>query len=216
MSVWFKVFGSVSLMSDQDLRQLELNWKRSGETRDKVSYLLEKLRIGDVLPTDIELAAFLGDEASRKVLNSKHFKKIEEHPLTQSIERLAIDHDVSVRALVAIGRSIIETSKGPVHPLARDAIASAEKWLADQSEESRLEAHRISERCQELYQQNMIYCVETASDAAYAASLKHGEYEDKAILQHAVWSALDGDTITEEFLIESIRECLVPWILGTT
>lgn len=201
-------------MSDYDLRQLESNWKRSGETRDKVNYLLVKLRIGDVLPSDIELAAFLGDQASRRVLSNEHFKKIEEQPLTQSIGMLAMDHAVAVRALVAMGRSVIETSKGPVHPLAREAISSAENWLADQSEESRLEAHRISEKCQELYQQKMVYCVETASDPAYAASLKHGEYEDKATLQHAVWSALDGGTITEEFLAERIRQSLVPWILG--
>lgn len=52
-------------MTDTRLRQLERRWKETGSVRDEADYLLERVRVGDLDRNRLDLAAYLGHEASR-------------------------------------------------------------------------------------------------------------------------------------------------------
>ena len=52
-------------MSDERLRELERNWKESGQTEAEVPYLQERLRAGDLGEEQLELAAWVGYPPAR-------------------------------------------------------------------------------------------------------------------------------------------------------
>lgn len=58
-------------MSDSKLRELERRWRESGSVEHEAAYLLERLRSGALERERLELAAYLGDPASRRALGGE-------------------------------------------------------------------------------------------------------------------------------------------------
>ena len=56
-------------MSDERLRQLERRWLETGTVQDETAFLLERVRVGDLAPNRLELAAHCGLPAARLALN---------------------------------------------------------------------------------------------------------------------------------------------------
>ena len=52
-------------MSDEALRALERRWRASGSTADEADYLRERVRVGDLAPDALALAAYCGHAAAR-------------------------------------------------------------------------------------------------------------------------------------------------------
>lgn len=52
-------------MSDQKLRELQRRWKETQSVEDEATYLLERVRVGDLSKAALELAAYCGHEAAR-------------------------------------------------------------------------------------------------------------------------------------------------------
>lgn len=57
-------------MSDQRLRELERRWRESGRVEEEAEYLRERLRIGDLTPERLELAAHCGREGARRSIGA--------------------------------------------------------------------------------------------------------------------------------------------------
>lgn len=58
---WFAV-------SDAKLRELERRWRETGAVDDEAAYLLERVRVGDLTPERVELAAYCGNAGARATL----------------------------------------------------------------------------------------------------------------------------------------------------
>lgn len=54
-------------MSDQRLREFERHWRDTGSLQDEAAYLRERLRVGDLSQDQVELAAYCGHEAARRL-----------------------------------------------------------------------------------------------------------------------------------------------------
>lgn len=57
-----------SARSDEGLRRLERRWRESESLEDEIALLNEKLRLGDIRPERVELAAYLGHPAAELCL----------------------------------------------------------------------------------------------------------------------------------------------------
>ncbi len=55
-------------MSDEKLRELERRWKESGSVEDESAWLRERVRVGDLAPSKLQLVAELGDPAAQHAL----------------------------------------------------------------------------------------------------------------------------------------------------
>jgi hypothetical protein len=51
-------------MSDERLRALERRWRETGTVQDEAAYLLERVRVGDLRESRLELAAHVGHQAA--------------------------------------------------------------------------------------------------------------------------------------------------------
>jgi len=56
-------------VSDARLRELERRWKETGSVDDEASYLLERVRVGDLTRERLELAAYCGHQGARRAGN---------------------------------------------------------------------------------------------------------------------------------------------------
>lgn len=56
------------MVTDRKLRELERKWKESGTTDDEAAYLAERVRVGDLSPKRLKLAAHCGHVGARKAL----------------------------------------------------------------------------------------------------------------------------------------------------
>jgi hypothetical protein len=116
-------------MSDARLRELERRWKESGSPDDEAAHLQERARIGDLTRDRLELAAFCGHEAARKVAELPPATGVPTEWLTR-IERSG--RDSVVRAGLAMVRALV-----PLVPElrveARDAVAAVEAWINEPS-----------------------------------------------------------------------------------
>lgn len=57
-------------MSDQKLRELERRWKETGSPEDEATWLLERVRVGDLTRERLELAAYCGHEGAKRLVQS--------------------------------------------------------------------------------------------------------------------------------------------------
>jgi hypothetical protein len=55
-------------MSDAKLRGLERRWRETGAVEDEAAYVLERMRVGDLRPERVELAAYCGHAGARAAL----------------------------------------------------------------------------------------------------------------------------------------------------
>lgn len=59
-------------MTDRHLRELERRWRESGALIDEVAYLGERLKLGAVDARLLSLAAYVGHEAARTLVEGPH------------------------------------------------------------------------------------------------------------------------------------------------
>lgn len=87
-------------MSDERLRELERRWKETGAVADEAAYLLERVRIGSLTPTRLELAAYCGSEGARQALDGPPSADLQS--LLRRLEALS-----AVKIAIAAATSVI-------------------------------------------------------------------------------------------------------------
>jgi hypothetical protein len=114
-------------MSDTKLRALERRWKETGTAADEATYLLERVRVGDLTQERLELAAYCGHAAARRAAGSTAPAPSAKAGLTGL---LAGDPEVSVRAALA-GVALLAGSLAPAHSKMLFALRECQLVVAD-------------------------------------------------------------------------------------
>lgn len=204
-------------MSDEKLRDLERRWKNTGRIEDEVAFLRERVRLGELDPARLELAAFLGHPASRLASGRSGKPDFETEDLHHGIAHMPrFGHEACVRALVAIGRAAM-THWHRAETIPSEALRAAEDFVLCPCSEHAAKAAAASERYLVHFQTIGFFGAgEAAADAATAAGSRGDD--DTPELQHAVWAATcplgpQADLLTEEDLREAVRRELIPWAL---
>lgn len=92
-------------MSDARLRVLERRWRETGVVADEAAWIIERLRVGDVIRERVRAAAILGYPAATMVMtHRKHHKRSFMHALKVH----GVGSQGWVRALVVILRRICD------------------------------------------------------------------------------------------------------------
>lgn len=107
-------------MSDAELREQERRWKESNLPADEASYLLARVRAGELSPQRLELAARLDHPAARIALGSMAPALFDPDSEQDPFE----DDEAAVRAAIAAARFVLP----PKSAEARHALAAAEAW----------------------------------------------------------------------------------------
>jgi hypothetical protein len=110
--------------SDEKLRDLERTFRQTGSPDDEAAWLLERVRIGELTPERLELAAYCGHEAARRAIQTSHG--------AASIKDLATyasrcGRPACVYAMLVACRLLIEQL--PDQSDARELLVIAEEWL---------------------------------------------------------------------------------------
>ncbi|MCW8140066.1 MAG: hypothetical protein KIT58_14300 [Planctomycetota bacterium] len=134
-------------MSDPRLRELERRWRESRAVEDEAAYLLERVRVGELSPERLELAAHCGHEAARRATGASadHGR----HDLEEWLSALeAWGPAVCVRAHVILALLVLPwyEAEHPTDDSQSRALEAARAWLAEPSSERAGVARSASER----------------------------------------------------------------------
>lgn len=172
-------------MSDEHLRELERQWKKTGAVDDEAAYLLERIRVGDLDHAKLELAAFVGHEGARVAAPSA--LRVEALTDNQQVTKFLAQHgrEALVRGLIASARHAVEfwanSDEAPSIrglPSAQAGLWAIEEWAVCPCDDHLECATRLGEAVEVGPMRfGSLYQVQTATRAASAASLREAHHE---------------------------------------
>jgi AcrR family transcriptional regulator len=176
-------------VSDERLRELERRWQETGAVGDEIALLRERVKVGDLEPEKLDLAAWLGNEAALALTERAPVQDLEE--LLRQFEEWE-DDEVCRRFMFAAGRSLMRAT-----PRLRDVFAAAEEWF--------LGAQRVE----------VLKSLITRFDAGargdpageFLVCLMYGGYGYPRLF-------FDSNPIPRVALQRALRDELIPWALG--
>jgi len=211
---------------DEALRKLARRAAR-GEPDAEVGLLLGRVRLGEVSPAGVGLAAYLGDRLARRAAPDAPAP-----PDGEALEAFlggleAFGKATLVRAAVAMARAGLAAvaAARPDDRGVRPALAAAAAWATAPTEARRVAARLAGDAAYAAGEELGIYCLEPelegASWAAFAAAhaaRAAGELRDEAVLEHVVEAgrcALDEEASDGEArLAATVRGELLRWSLA--
>jgi hypothetical protein len=210
-------------VSDERLRTLERAWQESGSAQAEAAYLLERVRVGDLGQSKLELAALCGHQGAGLAANSTTLWKVEStdppNEWTSALEPWG--KEVSVRGAVAAGWSVLglweDAHPGQREP--RSTIEAAEAWLLCPCDAHAASAQEAADAVSDLNggrqdSDPASFAAAVAMNAAWAA----GNFEEEAF-KDAAWAFLEAWKVAA--LVElaapplaCVQSELVSWALG--
>jgi hypothetical protein len=139
-------------MPDERLRELERRWRESGAIDDEAAYLRQRVKVGELSPESVELAAFLGHpgalvatatfsgvtpgaEVLRSFATGHADGRAPERPAwLVTIQRLGGDEALRRLAASALRRSHF-TSDPPGRDAASSALEAVEAWVREPTDD---------------------------------------------------------------------------------
>ena len=91
-------------MSDKQLRELERRWKETGASLDETALLQERLRVGDLDDSRVELAAYLGHPAALLLLGREQ----DERPVEDWLYEIPREREFLQRFVLAGGTASLD------------------------------------------------------------------------------------------------------------
>jgi hypothetical protein len=130
-------------MGDEKLRDLERRWRQTGSVGDEAAYLLERVRVGDLLPTKLELAAYCGHAGASRACNQSALRsqpRASDDLGEWSTELAPWGREALVVAAIASAELFLASLNGSarrrkVHYQA--VLATARAWLESPTQETR-------------------------------------------------------------------------------
>ena len=229
--IWLTPCGAESgaVVSDVSLRELERRWRESGSTEDETEYLGERVRQGDLTERDLRSAAIAGSAAALRLFDSR-IPTPDAVGLTSWLEYVRPEaREGRLRLSVVLARAVLlhEVVLGQA---AWQAIEAAEASLVERTSESREASLQAAqdvlvaladldtdwdEEGYPLWPEGstpMFLAALVAADAgAQAFEDRPPEFQVSASpLYQACIQRMPDATV----LIHSVRDNLVPWLLG--
>src|SRR4051812_34939207 len=137
-------------MSDAHLRELERRWKETGSVEDEARLLAERVRTGALSEMRLELAAYCGHAASRRVARTDEPPNFS--AWLAGLERFG--GEALVRALTQLARRALPKWRPTrLHPERRlwplEAVVAAEAWTSCPCEDHLEKAWAAAEKAVE-------------------------------------------------------------------
>lgn len=188
-------------VADERLRRLERQ-AQSGDLEAGAQLLRERLRLGEVTPLGLRVAAFVGHPAARAA--APEVAAAPEGGEAWAAALWAFGRDLGVRAAVALGRALLPwfEEQLPGDRRGRRAVEAAEAWLACPCETCRVAARLASEDAAEL--EATAVDLALADGAVFAATvlslaaLVAGELRDAHAPLHLARALVEAETALAE------------------
>lgn len=184
-------------VSDQRLRELERLWRDSGKVEDEASYLRERVRVGDLTPQRLEVAAYCGHEAAKSLISANAAADLplpscQRSPL-DFVRRLPGGREVVVFTAVLLTAQVLDEYERyhPTDTRPRRALEAASGWF-----ECPCERHKLAAEL----------CVSPADQAALMAFGRPGAEVAEPVARAAVCTPLNMEDAT--------RSCAGSQVLG--
>ena len=128
-------------MSDSKLRELERRWREKGSVEDEITYLRERLRVGELTRERLELAAYCGHEGAKRALLDQGTAAHIEGELAKDSLR-TVTHKLARlgrQVLAVAGNAVLEGASKQLIQSAEvaSAIAAIKEWLRTPSSAAR-------------------------------------------------------------------------------
>jgi hypothetical protein len=154
-------------VTDTTLRELERRFRASGSVEDEAAWLRARVRAGELEQDELDLAAYLLNEAARLAVGEEAWLELTSSAKTRGnygrsksvgddieiwIQALEYwDPELSIRAAIAVGADLLPRVRGMERPgflsppgaleVCQRALEASEDWLVAQTED-RLQAVR--------------------------------------------------------------------------
>ncbi len=216
---------------DEQLRELERRFRRSGDPIDASRWLRARAAAGDLRPHALEVLAHLGHEPSVLALGPASRSLDPDGPpgwcaWTDAFGRW--DREIAVRAALALGDLILEEwtrvrPEASTHARPRAALKAVRAWLEDPSQDGIAAVERAAEACAETIiaavDEGWGFAAEMIRSTAWGVSRGESSGREAAIaaLQrlHFHYQERDGEA-SYEFFIRTMRDALEPWCLASS
>ncbi|MGE0706780.1 MAG: hypothetical protein AB7N76_06205 [Planctomycetota bacterium] len=215
-------------MSDQRRRALER--EAHGDREQAAALLLERVRAGELSPTQLELLALLGEPAAALALPDARVLPAAPDPQAFAAALLPFGKPVLVRAALAAARPLLRLLEehAPWERRPQEALDAVAAWLTAPQREPLRVAVRLTlpevERAGEELSDNAQPTVEEV-ELAFVAHATGAVAELAAELREVAWVALTADALAQaEALHEDLgaedgavalaRAALRRWCLG--
>lgn len=179
-------------MSDAKLRELEKRWKETGSVEDEAAYLLERIRIGDLLQEKLELAAYLGHEGA-SAASGQSRGMFRDREWGEKLAKLGGAGACS-RAILALRRAHIPLSDldPEEREVALHALLGFEEWVA------------LGSTASDITDPVLKGLAQRPRLSAFAQAAGHAV---------SILSCLPPRNTLAE-LLAAVRDEIVPWLLG--
>lgn len=199
-------------MSDSRVRELEATWRTSGAVEDEAAWLQERVRVGDLEQSKLELAAYCGHSGAARSATPLSLEEGEAW-----LEGLVgYGRIATVRSLIAIAVVSLEAwTRDETCPI--EAAHAAQDWILCPCDPHRAAAGLAAGRCEDLYTQAGSF---GASEIAACAAKATYETDLASLIRYSVWWGTKrlcesfDDLLEENDLLLAVRADLVPWALG--
>lgn len=213
-------------MSDARLRGLERRWRETGVMADEATFLLERLRVGELTQERLQLAAYLGYEAAKVVLET-------DAPLVPEDSEDWVNglklwgKEACVRAAIVIAEAVqglpgaLISSDEWSEWAIPEAIRAASKWVFCQTEKNAGDAFTRGRLViPDNFNARLFYPDTPAAQAAFAASMpinrnpnlrQYGDMPTTAI----AFVRRSFNLSVVRSICQNISAELLPWVLGT-
>jgi len=212
-------------VSDADLRELERRFRETGSVEDEAAWLRERVRVGQLDETRVQLAAHCGLAAALLATESPMPTVALDTLVTWAeVQRTAHCSSVAVRAAVASARAAIADWEQEAMLHAMQVIHAVESWALCPCLEhavaagEALDALHAELDVEAAGETRSAFALDAVIHAANYASTRDGrlredlfEWAGKAA-SHAVESA--GRSVGVPAVLDAVRAELVPWALG--
>lgn len=208
-------------MSDTRLRELERRWRETGAVEDEASFLVERVRSGEVTRERIELSAYCGYEAALRIVpEARHFAPSATFFLPMHLFN-QLRQDVACRCAIAVGRVLAPladriratTRANHCEPqLLADVVVALEDWALSQKEEDLGRVRELESRAWPLVKTDTFAFL--ARDAA--ATADHPANIQPLFIRSVelITAALGGGAFA--LLRDGLAREVGPWLLGTS
>ncbi len=193
-------------MSDERLRELERRFRASGAKEDEAAWMTERIRCG-VLPSErARVAAILGDRASLLVIGD---------PEARGWKEALVEHQTAVRGVLAILEQLCaELKMEPPPASVWTMVMVVRSWLNFFSPELAEQVRAAVDECEVAclcpmpQPEELIFILRLAGILGQTV-INHVDGINELMSTLALCTAL-----ADEYIIEILREKLVPWLLG--
>lgn len=128
-------------MSDSRLRELERQ-AAAGDVQARARLLAERVRVGDLAPDRLQLAAYLGDPQARQALGEQAPAQVEQlSTWSEGLEQWG--RDTLIRAALAAARLGLGVwrARYPADDHLPRGLESVERWVADPTPDHAVQVH---------------------------------------------------------------------------